>query len=176
MLNEIERNEIEALLEKKSQLATVKKVEINIKDEPKKLIEDIHNTQVVKQVMEDQSTNELLKKQADKTIKTTLNKLEQEQNKDLQKAAYDANAEACTNFGISKDVPLWQIKMMVFGSAIWFVIYYIVAMFTICPISVFTKGLNTFIKNTWIALLVAALLYAFIAIGLPLITKYLIGG
>lgn len=38
MLNEIERNEIEALLEKKSQLATVKKVEINIKDEPKKLL------------------------------------------------------------------------------------------------------------------------------------------
>ena len=87
-------------------------------------------------------------------------------------AKFLSNEEACKIYGVDKTVPLWQQRLMVFGSSIWFVIYFIVATFTIAPISTFAIKLNVIFKKIWISILLAIILYLFFAVGLPLIIKY----
>ena len=87
-------------------------------------------------------------------------------------AKFNSNKEACKVYGVEKTVPLWQQRLMVFGSSIWFVIYFIVATFTIAPIATFALKLNVIFKHLWVAILVAVLLYLFFAVGLPLIITH----
>lgn len=82
------------------------------------------------------------------------------------------NSEACKNYGIDKAVPLWQIKIMKIGSAFWFMIYFIVATFTVAPIMVFFKGIKSFIKQTWLAVIFAIITYLIFAVVIPLLSVY----
>lgn len=87
-------------------------------------------------------------------------------------AKFNSNKEACKVYGVDKTVPLWQQKLMVFGSSIWFVIYFVIATFTIAPIATFALKLKVIFKHLWLAIIFAILLYLFFAVGLPLIITH----
>lgn len=139
---------------------------------PQQIIKDLHNAAIVHQVREDEETKERFLEQAKKSVENELESLNQENITHLQKTTYDANADACKNYGVEESVPIWEIRLMRAGSAFWFVIYWVFASVTICPISVFTKGIRAFIKSTWLAVVVAVLAYLIIAVGIPVIIAW----
>lgn len=155
--------------EEKQEVAVVN----NSATEAAKLIGDAHKQAIVATIQNKEEVQERVLNQAEKSIDNELKSLEQENIQRLQKTTYDANKEACSNYGINNDVPLWQINLMRMGSAVWFVIYWIVASLIICPINVFCKGLKAFIKQGWLVLIIGVILYLVIAVGVPFLITIL---
>lgn len=133
------------------------------------IIDEVHKQAVVATVQNSENVRNRVLKQAEKSIDNELQSIDQENIKRLQATTYDANKDACSNYGINSDVPLWQIRLMKIGSAFWFIIYWIVATVLICPINVFCKGLKSFIKQSWLVIIVGVLLYLLVAVGVPFI-------
>lgn len=138
-----------------------------------KIINEIHKAGVIHVAQTDENVKEQFQTQAKKTVQNELDTIEQENLTRRQKATYNANEDACRNYGIESSVPLWEIKLMKIGSAFWFVIYWIFASLTICPVSVFCKGIKAFIKHTWLALLFALIAYLIIVVGIPFLATWL---
>lgn len=135
----------------------------------KSIVEKLHESAVATVVQTDEETKAELLDTAKQTLKTEFSTLSQQALNKKQKAIYDANKEACLDYGIEREVPMWQVRMMRVGSAMWFVIYFIIATVTIAPVNVFFKGIKSFIKRSWLAIAVSVLLYLFITIGMPLL-------
>jgi uncharacterized BrkB/YihY/UPF0761 family membrane protein len=89
----------------------------------------------------------------------------------VNESHFDLHKAASKMYGFKEARPLWQQKMMVFGSAIWFIIYFIIATFTVCPISVFCDVFKNIFKKAWLAIIVSILVYLAIIVGIPLLTK-----
>lgn len=166
-MNDLKRQEINDLI--KFEQEKEKKIEL---PETKKMIEEIHKSAIISEV----NTNEAIKNkfvsQAQRTVDNELESINQENISRRQKTTYDANKEACKNYGIDDSVPLWQIRLMKFGSGVWFVIYWIFATLTIAPINIFFKGIKAFIKTSWIVFIFALICYLIIVAGIPLLIKY----
>lgn len=138
----------------------------------KKLLTKLQSQAMATVVQSDEETKKELLDTAKESVKNEFQAMKQTSIASKQKATYDANSEACRNYGIDKAVPLWQIKMMRVGSAFWFVLYFIIATFTVAPIMVFFKGIKSFIKQTWLAIIFAILIYLIFAVVLPLLSVY----
>ena len=85
------------------------------------------------------------------------------------------NKSAVKMYGYDKEDPRpnWQTAMMKFGSNLWFVIYWIIATFTVCPLSVFFDVFRAIFKKGWLAMIVAIFTYLVITVGIPLLSIYL---
>lgn len=164
--------EIEKLVEQELQAAKSPVFE-KIKDDPDKIIADIHKAAIINQVQTDEATNKKFIEQAKKTVDNELGSINQENIAKRQKATYNANLEACRCYGVEAAVPLWQIYLMRAGHAVWFVIYFLFASVTICPINVFVTGINAFIKRTWLSIVIAVLIYVSVVVLVPILTTYL---
>lgn len=133
------------------------------------LIGDIHKTAIINEVKNNKTIQDKFIEQAHKSIENELYSINQETIKNMQQKTYDANREACIVYGIDVDVPIWQIRLMKIGAYFWFVVYWIFATLTICPINIFFKGLKSFIKNNIIVFILAVICYLLIVIGIPLL-------
>lgn len=167
-------NQIQAMIDDVEFITTPSKVEKK-EDKPDahEIIRDLHNTAIIAQVQNDEETKQKFLDQAKDSVENELETLKQENINSRQQATYNANEEACKNYGVDKSVPLWQIRLMKFGSGLWFIVYWIFATVTICPVSVFFKGIKTFIKQTWLVFVLALLAYLLIVVGIPLIIALL---
>ena len=137
------------------------------------MVTDIFKQGVVHVVANDQSVQEKILGTAKKAVEDKVDAISDQTTKEAQVSAYDANSDACENYGIMKDVPKWKINMMKAGSAFWFIVYFIFASLTVAPITIFVKGLVGVIKQVWLAAIVAIVFYLIIAIGIPLLSIYL---
>ena len=167
------RGSIFNMIKEEQEEATKK---ITPEDSPDKIIKAMHNTSVVHVATTDENVQKQFMDQAKKTVANELGAIDQENVDHRQKATYNANADACKNYGIEESVPLWEIKLMRAGSAFWFILYFLFASVTICPVSVFAKGIRAFIKSTWLAVVFAIICYLLIVAGLPVIVNLLRGG
>lgn len=146
---------------------------VEMTTDAKGIVANLHDRAILETVKNNQEVQQKFVEQAQKTINTELNSIEQEIKTRQQVAVYNANEEACRNYGIDKHVPTWQIKLMRVGSGFWFVIYWIFASVTIVPLNVFFKGISAFIKNSYVVFVFALLCYLAIVVGIPLVIKYL---
>ena len=159
--------------QEQQQVATISQA-FNVVEEKKdtsEVIEKLQQEALLHAVKTDKATQEKLLDNAKKSAENEFYAMEQKSIAKKQEATYNANEEACKNYGIDKAVALWQIKLMKIGSAIWFILYFIIATFTIAPIMVFFKGIKSFIKQTWLAV-IFALLYLVFAVLIPLLSVY----
>jgi len=172
--------------EKKHEIAEMMKQELGKKDPPKEVQElpkekseaqeivgEIHKAAIVETVKSSQQVQKKVVEQAQKTIDNELESLEYENKTRKQRVAYDANKEACKNYGIDDSVPTWQVQLMKVGSGFWFVIYFLFATVTIAPVNIFFKGINAFIKNNYVVFVFAILAYLIIVVGIPLLITQL---
>ena len=109
--------------ENKTQVPTEAAPPIPGNVETQKLIGEAHKQAIIATIQNKDDVKEKVLEQAEKSIDNELKSLEQENIARLQQTTYDANKEACSNYGINSNVPLWQVRLMKIGSAIWFVIY-----------------------------------------------------
>ena len=144
----------------------------NSESKSKSIVAELHDAAVVATVKNDVEVQKKFSDQAKKSVNTELNTIDQEIKTRQQSATYNANEEACKNYGIDKHVPLWQITLMKIGSGFWFVVYWIFASFTIAPLNVFFKGIKTFIKNSYVVFIFALIAYLAIVIGIPLLINF----
>ena len=170
-MDENERNEIQELVNK--ELFKFSNIE-DEKHQPKskELVNQIHDAAVLSAVKNDEVIQKKFTDQATKSIHTELGTIDKEIKTRNQIATYDANVEACKNYGIDKHVPTWQITLMKFGSGFWFIIYWLFASLTIAPLSIFFKGISAFVKTSWIVFVLAFIAYLIIVIGIPLLINY----
>lgn len=137
------------------------------------MVTEIFKQGVVHTVSNDQEVQKKILDTAKGVVSDKVDALKQQSTKEVQVSTFDANRDACENYGIEKDVPIWKINMMKAGSAIWFVIYFIFASLTVAPITIFLKGLSGAIKKIWLAAIVAILFYLLIAVGVPVLVHYI---
>jgi hypothetical protein len=131
------------------------------------MVTDIFKQGVVHVVANDQGVQEKILGTAKKAVEDKVDAISDQTTKEAQVSAYDANSDACENYGIMKDVPKWKINMMKAGSAFWFIVYFIFASLTVAPITIFVKGLVGVIKQVWLAVVVAIIFYLVVAVGIP---------
>lgn len=175
MITDTQRNEIEELLkkEKDNPVSSAVNPVMDRNIQASDIVDILHKEAIVTTVSNDEEVKEKIINQGKKSIDSQLKTLHYENVAKEQKATYDANVEACKAFGIDSQVPTWQINMMKISHSVCFVLYWIFASITICPISVFFKGIKSFVKNVWLSVLFAILLYLIIAIGIPVIITLL---
>jgi len=171
--NELAANVFNNIAEKKRLDALKTEPKEDVDSEVKRLVQALHSQAIVSSVENSEEFQSKFIHQAKKSIDNELESLDQENIKRRQQTTYDSNAEACRNYGINADVPLWQIRLMRFGSGMWFVVYWIFATVTIAPISIFFKGIQSFIKSSWLVFIFALLSYLVIVVGIPLLIALL---
>lgn len=136
------------------------------------MVTEIFKQGVVHTVANDQEVQKKILDTAKGVVGDKVDALKQQSLKEVQASTFDANRDACENYGIERDVPIWKINMMKVGSAFWFIIYFIFATLTVAPITIFLKGLSGAIKKVWLAAVVAVLFYLLLAVGVPLLVHY----
>lgn len=112
--------------------------------------------------LQDPDFQQNIKEKSKGFLQQGVNKIGNQLTKDEQETAYDANSEACDNVGINKGSPKWAIDWARFENNLWTGIWLIVSFVTVLPINVFSKGLKKFFKNSWVALVLAIVIWALI--------------
>ena len=138
------------------------------------LVEQIHEQAKYDIVTHDEEVQKSILENAKKNIHTEIDTISNKVKKDNNKASMEKNDVACGIFGYSskKDVvDRWQQKMMVFGYNFWFCIYYVVAFFTVAPITLVFGKISEAIKKTWLALTLSILIYLLLTIT-PFVVGY----
>jgi len=141
------------------------------KDVPKELVEQVHEFGMKETIINNDKMKREILKQSQKSIENEIDIIKTNSEKKLQDTHYNANKVACKNYGLDESVPLWQQKMMRFGSAFWFVIYWLFASITIAPVSVFFNGIKVFVKVNWLVIVLSLISYLMM-ISIPILIQY----
>lgn len=104
------------------------------------------------------------------------NKLDEKQNdseRDKKRAALENNKDACDLYGIDeKTVPIWVVKVAKIVQNFWYVVWIIIGFATTAPVVFLSKKLAVVFKRTWVAVLLAVILYLAVVLA-PLIINIL---
>lgn len=100
------------------------------------------------------------------------NKLDEKQNdseRDKKRAALENNKDACDLYGIDeKTVPIWVVKAAKIVQDFWYIVWIIIGFVTTAPVVFLSKKLSVVFKRTWVAVLLAIILYLAVVL-VPLI-------
>lgn len=100
------------------------------------------------------------------------NKLDEKQNdseRDKKRAALENNKDACDLYGIDeKTVPIWVVKAAKIVQDFWYIVWIIIGFATTAPVVFLSKKLAVVFKRTWVAVLLAIIIYLAIVL-VPLI-------
>ena len=139
------------------------------------LVEQIHEQAKYDIVANDEEVQKSILESAKKNIYAEVDTISNKVKKDNNKASMEKNDVACGIFGYSskKDVvDRWQQKLMVWGYNFWFCVYYVIAFFTVAPITLVFGKISEAIKKTWVALTLSILIYCLFTIVLPFAIGY----
>ena len=91
------------------------------------------------------------------------NKLDEKQNdseRDKKRAALENNKDACDLYGIDeKTVPIWVVKAAKIVQDFWYIVWIIIGFATTAPVVFLSKKLAVVFKRTWVAVLLAIIIY-----------------
>lgn len=91
------------------------------------------------------------------------NKLDEKQNdseRDKKRAALENNKDACDLYGIDeKTVPIWVVKAAKIVQDFWYIVWIIIGFVTTAPVVFLSKKLSVVFKRTWVAVLLAIIIY-----------------
>ena len=89
-------------------------------------------------------------------MKTIENKVEEKH----KEAVFDNNKDACESYGFNeKQTPTWAVKFMRWGYNVILAIWLFIGSFTFMPVIFVAKKISVGIKKTWIAGILALLIY-----------------
>ena len=137
------------------------------------VVRAVQNKKTMELAEKDQSVMAQMEENAKHAIGDSMKVVSNESAVRLNKSHFDRHKSASKMYGFTEERPIWQQKMMVVGSSIWFVIYFIIASVTVCPLSVFFDVFKNIFKKGWLTMIVAGILYLTIVVGIPLLTHYL---
>lgn len=131
-----------------------------------KLVDNMFEQAVIHEV----ATNKELKDKVLDTAKvyteTKMQTIATDVDTEHKEAVFNNKKDACESYGFNeKRTPIWAIKLMSFGYNIMLAIWLFIGTFTFMPIIFVAKKISVGIKHTWLAVVVAILLYFLITLS-----------
>ena len=139
-----------------------------------KMVSELFKSAVVHTVQTDDDVKKEVLGTAKQAIKDKTEALKNQTDKEAKAAFFENNQDACTYFGYEeKTTQKSLVKLMAIWSYILNTIYICtIGFFIVSPIVFLCKKVKVIIKNTWLAFLVALLIYALV-IMTPLILEWI---
>lgn len=133
------------------------------------VVRAVQNQKTIALAETDEEVQAQLEQNAKQSINDSMKVVTNESASRVNESHFDLHKTASKMYGFKEARPLWQQKMMVVGAAIWFVIYFIIASLTVCPISVFSDVFNNIFKKAWLGVVVSMVVYLAMVVGIPLL-------
>lgn len=154
-VEEKQSQEIDIFKPKEQPIAEVKEPDKN-----QQLVEGMFNQAIVHEVANNEELKgkvlETAKTYVDTEMQTIATKVETK-NKE---AVFDNNKDACESYGFNeKTTPKWAIGFMRWGYNVILAIWLFIGSFTFMPVIFVAKKISVGIKKTWLAGLIALLIY-----------------
>lgn len=166
-VQEKQKQDLELFKKKEQETAVVEEP----KDENAELVEKMFNQAIVHQVSNDKNLNENMLSTAKTYVNTSMQTISTNVDTKYKEAVFTNNKDACESYGFNeKTTPTWAVRCMKFGYSVMLAIYLFIASFTVMPILFLMKKIHVAVKHTWIAIILAVLIY----LGITL-TPVLIG-
>lgn len=134
------------------------------------VVRAVQNKKALDLAEKDETIKAQMDENAKQFIGNSMQVVANETTTQVNKSYFELHKSANKMYGFKEERPRWQQKMMVFGNSIWFVIYFIIATFTVCPLSVFFDVFRNIFKKGWLSMIVSILVYLAITFGIPLLT------
>lgn len=124
------------------------------------LIEQGIGYTVVQKIRNDQDVQDRIGETANRLIDNKLVEKANETERKKKEQVFQNNKDACDLYGIDeKTVPVWVVNCAKFVQNFWYLIWLIVGFFTTAPIVFLSKKIAVVFKKTWVAVLLAILIY-----------------
>lgn len=136
----------------------------SVSAEAGKMVGELFKSAVVHTIQTDDQVKEEVLDTAKQAIKDKTEALKNQTDKEAKAAFFENNQDACTYFGYEeKTTQKSLVKLMAIWSYILNTIYICtIGFFIVSPIVFLCKKIKVIVKNTWVAFLVALLIYALI--------------
>lgn len=145
-----------------------------VMDKTTELVEEAFNQAVIHKVTTDESLQEELLGSADKVIKNKTNAIKERADQEDKEAYFNNKKGACECFGYNeKTTEKWAVKVMNSWHNVMTAIWLFVGFFTFAPITFVAKKITVIFKKSWIAVIIAIIIYLLVVVGIPFLTAYL---
>lgn len=137
------------------------------------LVGDAFNSAAVATIKNDEALQDKILGTAKDCVEKEIDKIKTETTTRTTAAKFDSAADACSCYCFSKKektTPIWAVWYMKGGYNLVLFIYLIFATFTVLPITFLFKKIQVGIKMTWLAILLAVVIYLCFTFGPILVT------
>lgn len=129
-------------------------------DKKQELVENMFEQAVVHQVANDKDLNQKVLSTAKTYTETKMETIKTKVETEKKEAVFDSNKDACESYGFNeKTTPTWAVACMRWGYNVMLAIYIAIASFTVMPIIFLMKKIQVAVKKTWIAIIMALVIY-----------------
>lgn len=124
------------------------------------LVDNMFEQAVIHEVVNNQELKDKVLDTAKVYTETKMQTIATDVDTEHKEAVFNNKKDACESYGFNeKRTPIWAIKFMNVGYSIMLAIWLFIGTFTYMPIIFIAKKISVGIKNTWIAGLVAVIIY-----------------
>lgn len=132
--------------------------------------EELVNTMFEQAVFHEVANNQELKDKvldtAKKYTETKMQTIATDVDTEHKEAVFNNKQDACESYGFNeKKTPVWAVNLMNVGYSIMLAIWLFVGTFTFMPIIFVAKKISVGIKHTWLAIVMALILYLSITLA-----------
>ena len=144
-------------------------VEVKEEDNKQQLVENMFNQAIVHEVANNDTLKEKVLETAKTYVNTEMQTITTKVETKNKEAIYDNNKDACESYGFNeKTTPKWAINFMRWGYNVILALWLFIGSFTFMPVIFVAKKISVGIKKTWIAGVLALLIYLGVTV-LPII-------
>lgn len=154
-VEEKQSQEIDIFKPKEQPIAEVKEPDKN-----QQLVEGMFNQAILHEVANNEELKENVLDAAKVYVDTEMQTIKTKVDTKNKEAVFDNNKDACESYGFNeKTTPKWAIGFMRWGYNVILAIWLFVGSFTFMPVIFVAKKISVGIKKTWLAGLIALLIY-----------------
>ena len=157
-------DELEAMVKNKRQEMTLfetpKQEVAPVGDKKGQLVDDMFEQAVVHEVATNLDLKEEVLDAAKTYTSTKMKVIKTKVDTELKEASFDNCKAACESYGFKEtSTPIWAQRFMTKGYNVMLAIWLVIGSFTFMPVIFITKKIAVGIKNVWIAVIIALIIY-----------------
>lgn len=154
-VEEKQSQEIDIFKPKEQPIAEVKEPDKN-----QQLVEGMFNQAILHEVANNEELKENVLDAAKVYVDTEMQTIKTKVDTKNKEAVFDNNKDACESYGFNeKTTPKWAVGFMRWGYNVILAIWLFIGSFTFMPVIFVAKKISVGIKKTWLAGLIALLIY-----------------
>lgn len=125
------------------------------------IVDKVFGEAIVHTVSTDDKVQEEIITGAKKALHNKTERIKSETEREAKEAHFDNNSDACECFAFKaeKKLPLWAVNIMKVIYDVMLIIWIVLCTFTIAPVIFILQRVKNVIKTTWLAILVAVVVY-----------------